>query len=120
VDNLAPRNTREIERCTLDLSAGQPIRVCLVTPLFRGFAYELINAFSRLRGLFGDTAMKLRGDAQRERPGIGFFRFGAPLFASFPTRSVGRASKGQCSLVIAAMHPWFNAAICWSSAARFW
>jgi YVTN family beta-propeller protein len=31
---------------------------------FEAFGDELIDAFSRLRGLFGDAAMKLRGNAQ--------------------------------------------------------
>jgi hypothetical protein len=47
-------NTREIE-----LSARVSLR-----HFFEAFGDELIDAFSRLRGLFGDAAMKLRGDAQ--------------------------------------------------------
>src|ERR1700730_8938781 len=51
---------------------------------FEACGDELIDAFSRLRGLFGDAAMKLRRDAQRGRPGIRLFRFGATLFAPLP------------------------------------
>jgi hypothetical protein len=63
VDNLAPRNMRE-SRCTLDLSAGQPIPHVSLRHFFEAFGDELIDALPRLRGLFGDAAVKLRGDAQ--------------------------------------------------------
>jgi hypothetical protein len=56
--------TREIERCTLDLSAGQPIPHVSLRYFFEAFGDELIDTLSRLRGLFGDAAVKLRGDAQ--------------------------------------------------------
>jgi hypothetical protein len=46
------------------LSPRQPIPRGSLRHFFEAFGDELVNAFSRLRGLFGDAAVKLRGDAQ--------------------------------------------------------